>query len=104
MSISELDFQQNRIIKQTGCRVTLEPTRRGAQLELRAWPGVDPEARDVDLQSDDLPNRFFVVTHPRLTHAELPKHPIRGRETESWEIIIIRGALQHAGFCNITMS
>ena len=36
-----------------------------------------------------MPNRFFVVNHPKLTHAELPEHQIRGRETEGWEIIII---------------
>ena len=92
VSMSELDFQKEKIMKQTGCRVTLAATSRGHQLELRAWPGVSPEARDVDLLSDDLPIRFFVVDYPKLNGAELLSHPIRDRETIGWEINVIKSS------------
>ena len=77
---------------QTGCRVSLAATRRGHQLELRTWSGVSPEARDVDLLSDDLPIRFLVVDHPKLNKAELLSHLIRGRETVGWEINVIKSS------------
>ena len=92
VSMSELDFQKEKIMKQTGCRVSVAPTGRGTQLELRAWPGVAPDARDVDLLSDDLPFRFFVIDHPRLNSSTLLDHPIRGRETLGWEINVIKSS------------
>ena len=49
---------------------------------------VNPEARDVDIQSDDFPNRFLVVKHQRLTDENLRSHPIRGGETEGWQSFV----------------
>ena len=46
---------------QTGCRVLLLENARGPQLELRAWPGIDPNAQDVDILTNDMPMRVAVL-------------------------------------------
>ena len=92
VSMAETDHQVETIMKQTGCRVVLLKNARGTQLELRAWPSVDPNARDVDILTNDMPMRFAVVGHPLLTKDELPAHPIIGQETDNWEISVIKSS------------
>ena len=67
VSMAERDHQIETVMRQTGCRVVLLKNAKGAQLELRAWPGVDPNAQDVDILTNDMPMRFAVVGHPLLT-------------------------------------
>ena len=90
VSMAERDHQVETVMRQTGCRVVLLKNAKGAQLELRAWPGVDPNARDVDILTNDMPMRFAVVGHPLLTQDELSTHPIIGQETDDWEINVIK--------------
>ena len=79
-------------MKQTGCRVSLL-SRGGHQLEMRVWPRVEPDDRDFDVETDDLPMRFAVEGHPNLTKEQLPTHPILGqRETLDWEINVIKSS------------
>ena len=92
VSMAETDHQVETIMKQTGCRVVLLKNARGTQLELRAWPGVDPNARDVDILTNDMPMRFAVEGHPLLTRDELPAHPIIGQETDEWEFNVIKSS------------
>ena len=89
VSMAETDHQVETVMKQTGCRVVLLKNAKGTQLELRAWPSVDPNAKDVDILTNDMPMRFAVVGHPLLTRDELPTHPIIGQETDDWEINVI---------------
>lgn len=92
VSMAERDHQVEKVMQQTGCRVVLQKNARGTQLELRAWPGVDPDARDVDILTNDMPMRFAVAGHPLLTRDELPAHPIIGQETDDWEINVIKSS------------
>ena len=92
MSMAERDEQAQKIMKQTGCRVQVLKDARGAQLELRAWPSVDPSARNIDILTNDMPMRFVVVGHPLLIKDELPTHPIIGQETDEWEINVIKSS------------
>lgn len=62
VSMAETDHQVETVMKQTGCQVLLLKNKRGPQLELRAWPGVDPNAQDIDIMTNDMPMRFAVLT------------------------------------------
>ena len=92
VSMAERDHQAEKTMKQTGCRVELLRNARGTQLELRAWPAVDPDARDADILTNDMPMRFAVEGHPLLTSDGLPTHPIVGQETDAWEITVIKSS------------
>lgn len=54
--------------EQTWCRVINLQSARERQLEFHARPGVDPNAKDIDILTDDYPCGFqFKVTHCVLT-------------------------------------
>ena len=92
VSTAETDHPVEIITIHSRYQVVLPKNARRASLMLRAWPGVDPNVRDVDILINNMPMRFAVVGHPLLNRDELPAHPIIGQETEDREINIIKSS------------
>ena len=91
--MAETDYQRDTIMKQTGCRVSLHTASKGRQLEMHATPGVSPDARDVDILTEDYPMRFAVRGHPLLNEESLKVHQIVGQPTtEEWELNLIKSS------------
>ena len=83
VSMAENDYQKETIMRQTGCRVSLQANIRDTQLELRAWPDIYSETRNVDILTNDMPMRFVVEGYSLLISDELSTHPILGQHTEN---------------------